>query len=278
MSRAGCSTPSLPSRPPPTRTTKEAQAVLENTSGAPSVGRRARLVAFTSRADNLVPRDSNWASDVFVRATSRGDRTGATPPGITASWNPHSPCTPPHRRVQCSTTTSGTTGGSPRTGTTRTWWACSASSSHVGWMHWHWTRGRAAAAVMLVSRSGAVRMAPCESDSPVQKQGGELAITDGESPVTESGVALQRRCRSDVIRQSPLARGCLRCLTRSRYACSTGSPDIRGSDGARCRCGGDTVPGRCRARRGLRDHRRRCLHPPRRRHRPGDRPLRQRCE
>jgi Tol biopolymer transport system component len=49
-----------------------AQAVLENTSGPPSINADGRLVAFASAAGNLVPGDSNGiVADVFIRATHK---------------------------------------------------------------------------------------------------------------------------------------------------------------------------------------------------------------
>ena len=53
-----------------------AQAVLENTSGPPSITANGRLVAFASAAANLVPGDSNGIlADVFIRSCC-GTTTG----------------------------------------------------------------------------------------------------------------------------------------------------------------------------------------------------------
>jgi Tol biopolymer transport system component len=49
-----------------------AQAVLENTSGPPSITADGRLVAFASAAGNLVPGDTNGIlADVFIRVTQK---------------------------------------------------------------------------------------------------------------------------------------------------------------------------------------------------------------
>jgi Tol biopolymer transport system component len=47
-----------------------AQAILENTSGPPSISSGGRIVAFSSAASNLVPGDTNGTGDIFVRAAS----------------------------------------------------------------------------------------------------------------------------------------------------------------------------------------------------------------